>query len=303
MVLRTDVGLLDDLGAEDLRFDQDGVHDVHRRIRAVLDEYSARMAVGEVWVSDDVRLAQYLRDDELQLAFNFKLLTADWTASDLRDAVTDSLAAVADSPAPACWVLSNHDRPRHVTRYGGGELGTRRARAAALLQLALPGAAYVYNGDELGLPDVDLPDEALQDPIWERSGHTHRGRDACRVPVPWSGTEPAYGFSSTPDTWLPMPEGWAALTAEAQAADPASIQSLYRSALALRSHSPAFAGESLEWLPAPEACLAFRRPGGLVCLVNLSAAAIPLPEGEVLLASADTSGGTLPTDAAVWLRG
>ena len=199
-------------------------------------------------------------------------------------------------------MLSNHDRPRHVTRYGGGDLGTRRARAAALLQLALPGAAYLYNGDELGMPDVDLPDEALQDPIWERSGHTERGRDACRIPVPWSGSEPSYGFSSRADTWLPMPEGWAALTAAAQAADPASIQSLYRSALALRASSPAFAGEALAWLPAPEGCLAFRRPGGLVCLVNLSGAAIPLPEGRVLLASADVGDGTLPDDTAVWLH-
>jgi alpha-glucosidase len=212
-------------------------------------------------------------------------------------------AAVADSPAPACWVLSNHERPRHVTRYGGGATGLRRARAAALLQLALPGAAYLYNGDELGLPDVDLPDSALQDPIWERSGHTERGRDGCRVPVPWSGSEPPYGFSSQPGTWLPMPEGWASLTAEAQAAEPASIQSLYRSALALRASSTAFAGESLEWLPAPDGCLAFRRPGGLVCLVNLSGSALPLPEGEVLLASAETAGGVLPADAAVWLRG
>jgi alpha-glucosidase len=253
-------------------------------------------------VSDDARLAQYLREDELQLAFNFKLLTADWTVSDLRDAVTDSLAAVSGSPAPACWVLSNHDRPRHVTRYGGGELGTRRAKAAALLQLALPGAAYLYNGDELGMPDVDLPDEALQDPIWERSGHTERGRDACRIPMPWSGSEPSYGFSSQADTWLPMPAGWAALTPEAQAADPASIQSLYRTALTLRASSPAFAGDGLDWVPAPDGCLAFRRPGGLVCLVNLSGAAIPLPEGQVLLASADLGDGTLPHDSAVWLQ-
>ena len=154
MVLREDVGLLDDHGPDDLRFDQAGVHDVHRRIRSVIDAYPGTMAVGEVWVSDDARLAQYLREDELQLAFNFKLLTADWTATDLRDAVTHSLEAVADSPAPACWVLSNHDRPRHVTRYGGGAVGLRRARAAALLQLALPGAVYLYNGDELGMPDV-----------------------------------------------------------------------------------------------------------------------------------------------------
>jgi alpha-glucosidase len=171
MVPMEDTGLLADHGPGDLRFDNDAVHVVHRRIRTVLDEYPGTMAVGEVWVSDDDRLAQYVREDELQLAFNFKLLTAEWTADDLRQAVTHSLATVEGTPAPACWVLSNHDRPRHVTRYGGGEIGLRRARAAALLQLALPGAAYLYNGDELGMPDVELPDEALQDPIWERRPH------------------------------------------------------------------------------------------------------------------------------------
>jgi alpha-glucosidase len=304
MVPMEDTGLLDDHGAGDHRFDQDGVHAVHRQIRAVLDEYPGRMAVGEVWVSDDERLAQYLREDELQLAFNFRLLTAEWAADELRDAVVHSLATVADTPAPACWVLSNHDRPRHVTRYGGGELGLRRARAAALLQLALPGAVYVYNGDELGLPNVDdLPEEVLQDPVWERSGRTQRGRDGCRVPLPWSGTEPSYGFSSQADTWLPMPTGWGDLTAEVQAADPASIQSLYRAALALRASSPAFGGESLDWLPAPYGCLAFRRPGGLVCLLNLSGGAVPLPEGRVLLASAEVADGGVPDDAAVWLQG
>jgi alpha-glucosidase len=297
-----DTGLLADHGPGDHRFDDDGVHDVHRRIRTVLDRYPGTMAVGEVWVSDDDRLAQYLRPDELQLAFNFKLLTADWTAEELRDAVVHSLATVEGTPAPACWVLSNHDRPRHVTRYGGGELGTRRARAAALLQLALPGAAYVYNGDELGMPDVDLPDDALQDPIWERSGRTERGRDACRIPVPWSGTEPSYGFSARRDTWLPMPEGWGPLTAQVQAADAGSMLSLYRSALALRRTSPSFGGESLEWLPGPDGCLAFRRPGGLVCLLNVSGADVPLPEGEVLLASDDVTGGAVPPDTAVWLR-
>jgi alpha-glucosidase len=302
MVPMDDTGLLADHGPGDLRFDQDGVHALHRRIRAVLEEYPGRMAVGEVWVHDDERLAQYVREDELHLAFNFKLLTAEWTPEELREAVTHSLATVAGSPAPACWVLSNHDVVRHVTRYGDGELGTRRARAAALLQLALPGAAYLYNGDELGLPNVELPDEALQDPVWERSGHTERGRDACRVPMPWSGTEASYGFSTRRDTWLPMPAGWAELTAEAQSSDPASMRSLYRLALALRATSPAFSGEGLEWLPAPSGCLAFRRTGGLVCLVNLSGAPVPLPEGRVLLASESVGDRTLPDDAAVWLQ-
>jgi alpha-glucosidase len=302
MVPAEDTGLLDDHGAGDLRFDQDGVHEVHRRIRRVLDEHPGTMAVGEIWVADDDRLALYLRADELQLAFNFKLLLADWDADELRTAIDHSLATVAQTPAPACWVLSNHDRPRHVTRYGGGELGTRRARAAALLQLALPGAAYVYNGDELGMPDVDVPDEALQDPIWERSGHTVRGRDKCRIPVPWSGSEPPYGFTTAASTWLPMPAGWGSLTVAAQQADDGSMLSLYRTALALRASSPAFAGEELQWVPAPDGCLAFRRPGGLVCLVNLSAAPVPLPEGRVLLASADVRDGSLPVDAAVWLH-
>jgi alpha-glucosidase len=297
-----DPGLEAHLLQGDPRFDQDGVHAVHRRIRAVLDEYPGAMAVGEVWVFDDERLAAYLRPDELQLAFNFRMLKAEWAADDLRTAVDHSLAAVAATPAPACWVLSNHDVSRHVSRYGGGALGTRRARAAVLLLLALPGVAYLYNGEELGLPDVDLPDEVLQDPVWERSGRTARGRDRCRVPMPWSGTAPPYGFSTSSDTWLPMPDGWGPLAVEAQRDDAHSMLSLYRTALGLRSGAPSFAGEGLQWLPAPDGCLAFRRPGGLVCLVNLSAADVPLPEGRVLLASGDVDGGSLPPDAAVWLH-
>jgi alpha-glucosidase len=304
MVPMEDTGLLADHGPGDLRFDQDDVHDVHRRIRAVLDEYPGAMAVGEVWVADDDRLARYVREGELHLAFNFKLLTAGWELDALRDAITHSLAAVATTPAPACWVLSNHDVHRHVSRYGGGARGLRRARAAVLLQLALPGAAYLYNGDELGLPNVDdLPEEVLQDPVWERSGRTRRGRDGCRVPIPWAGTEPPFGFSTTADTWLPMPDGWAGLTVAAQDADPGSMLSLYRAALALRTSSPAFGAAGLDWVPSPEGCLAFRRPGGLVCLVNLSGGSVPLPEGRVLLASADASRGLLPDDAAVWLQG
>jgi alpha-glucosidase len=299
-----DTGLFDVRGPGDLRFDQDGVHALHRRVRAVLDEYPGAMAVGEVWVHDDERLARYLAADELHLAFNFQLVTAAWGFEGFRTAILDSLETVAGTPAPACWVLSNHDVKRHVTRFGGGELGLRRARAAALLQLALPGAVYLYNGDELGLPNVDdLPDEVLQDPVWERSGRTRRGRDGCRVPMPWSGEKPPFGFSATtPDTWLPMPEAWAPLAVAAQETDPGSMLTLYRIALALRSALPAFHGEELTWLTAPEGCLAFRRLGGLVCLLNLSGGPVPLPEGSVLLASVDLDDGVLPDDAAVWLQ-
>ncbi len=201
----------------DIRFDHDDVHDHHRMLRRVLDSYPGdRMAVGEAWVPDDVRLARYVRPDELNLTFNFELIVAPWGAEAFRRAIESSLQALADVGAPCTWVLGNHDVNRPATRYGGGAAGVRRARAAALVQLALPGAAYLYNGDELALENVELPDEALQDPTWERSGHTVRGRDGERVPIPWSGNSPPYGFTSGTATWLPMPSHWAGDTVEAQ---------------------------------------------------------------------------------------
>ena len=185
-------------GLRDLRFDQDGVHDVHRLVRRVLDSYPDRMAIGEVWVTNDERLARYVRPDELHLAFNFRLLEAGWDAAELREAIDHSMRAMASVGAPTTWVLSNHDVVRHASRYGDGERGRRRARAAALVQLGLPGVAYLYYGDELALPNVELPDEVLQDPVWERRGHTERGRDGERVPMPWGGEKPPYEFTTGP---------------------------------------------------------------------------------------------------------
>jgi alpha-glucosidase len=297
-------GGLHGFGVLDPRFDADGVHDIHRMIRKVLDEYPERLAVGEIWVSDDAAFARYVRPDELHLGFNFRLLAADFDADAIRDAIEHSLAAVRDSPAPATWTVSNHDVPRPVTRYGGGQLGLLRARAMALVQLALPGPVYLYNGEELGLPDVELPEWALQDPIWERTGRTERGRDGCRVPLPWEGDRPPYGFSSTPGTWLPMPEDWAEHTVEAQLENPNSMLSLYRQALELRRGHEAFAGTELEWYGAPPGCFAFRRKhSGLVCALNTSATRVALPPGKVLLTSSSLPprGNTLPPDTAVWL--
>ncbi len=283
------------------RFDNDGVHPIHRRIRTVLDGYPGAMAVGEIWVNEPERLRLYLRPDELHLAFNFVLTQARWSAEEFRKAIETSLEAVTRTPAPACWVWSNHDVVRHVSRFGEGLVGARRGRAAALLQFALPGVAYIYNGDELGLPNVELPDEALQDPTWTRSEHTERGRDACRIPMPWTTGEAPYGFS--PDgvaSWLPMPAGWAPLSVQAQQDDADSILALYRQAIATRRAHPGFAGD-MEWLDAPEGCLAFRRAGGLVCVVNLTNAAVTLPAGDVLLSSVPLLNGQLPGDAAAWL--
>ncbi|MGH3751733.1 MAG: glycoside hydrolase family 13 protein [Pseudonocardiaceae bacterium] len=294
---------LPDTDVADPRFDADGVHDIHRMIRKVLDEYPGRMAVGEIWVTNDDAFARYIRPDELHLGFNFRLLEADFDADSVRAAIEHSLVAVQDSPAPATWTISNHDVARPVTRYGGGEVGLRRARAMMLVQLALPGPVYLYNGEELGLPNVELPDWALQDPVWERSGHTERGRDGCRVPLPWEGSAPPYGFTDTPGTWLPMPGDWAGKTVAAQLEDPDSTLSLYRQALELRWEHTAFAGTELEWYGAPPGCFAFRRQGGgLVCALNASGVQVPLPTGQVLLVSGPLSpiGDMLPPDTAVW---
>ncbi len=286
----------------DPRFDNDGVHDVHRLIRRVVDEYPGRMTVGEVWVTDPDRFAQYLAPDELSAAFNFALTEAPFNAADIQQAITMALAAAADAPSGPVWTLSNHDVMRPVTRYGGGAVGAARARAMLLVELALPGSVYLFQGEELGLPSVDVPDAAIQDPTWERSGHTERGRDASRLPMPWEGTEAPYGFSSTTGTWLPAPAEYATLTVEAEFEDPDSTLNLVRQAIDLRSEHPALRGGTVSWYGAPEGCFAFRRNGGnLICALNTGDTPVVLPAGQVLLSSAPLQDGMLPPNAAVWL--
>lgn len=286
---------------DDPRFDNPEVHEIHRGIRRVVDEYPEAMTVGEIWVRDNERFGEYIRPDELHLGFNFRLAEASFAAEDVCEAIEQSLLSVAQVGGTPTWTLSNHDVEREVTRYGGGELGRNRARAMALVELALPGAVFIYNGSELGLPNVDLPDEALVDPVWERSGHTERGRDGCRVPLPWEGTEPPYGFT-TGEAWLPMPDDWADLTVEQQLRDDTSMLALYRTALALRASRPEFAGSELEWFGSPAGCLAFRRKeGGLTCVLNTAAEVVTLPVGTVLLSSGPVHEGHLPPDTAVWL--
>lgn len=286
----------------DLRFDNDNLHEHLRMFRRVMDGYPHRMAVGEAWVPDDERLARYVRPDELHLTFNFRLVEAQFSAAEFVKAIDGSLTAMAQVGAPCTWVLSNHDVVRHASRYGDGALGLTRARAATLVMLSLPGAAYLYNGEELGLQNVDLPDEVLQDPTWERSGHTERGRDGERVPLPWEGTEPPFGFGSSGQPWLPMPDYWAPLTVEAQLDDPGSTLSLYRTALRMRRALPELHGRSFDWQQAPAGCLAYRRGPNLVVALNATDAEVELPPGEVLLASSQIDGDTLPANTAVWLR-
>jgi alpha-glucosidase len=280
-------------------WDQDDIHEIYRSWRVILDSYPGdRMAVAEAWVSPPERLRRYLAADELHQAFNFDFLTAPWNADGYREVIDACLAASAAVGATTTWVLSNHDVPRHRTRLGGG---LARARAATLMMLALPGSAYLYQGEELGLPEVlDLPREVRRDPEFLRSKGKLPGRDGCRVPMPWSGTAPPFGFTAAPAAWLPAPPSWAALTVEAQEADPASTLSFYRTALRLRRK---YAGGTLAWHDATPDTLNFTGRGGLRCVVNLGTAPVPLPRGyrdPLLTSSGPLAGGVLPPDTAAW---
>lgn len=293
--------------------DRDEVHEIYRSWRRIADEYGDRTLIGEVWLPDPERLAAYLRPDELHTVFNFPFLGCPWEPSQLRTVIEETLRI----DAPATWVLSNHDVTRVVTRYGRVDtsfsfaakkvgtptdldLGTRRARAAALLCLGLPGSAYMYQGEELGLWEVeDIPPALKQDPMWHRSGRTDPGRDGCRVPLPWSGDEPPFGFSSGGRPWLPQPAAWKAYTVEAQTGDPHSMLELYRNALRLRR---SFRDAPFAWLDLGSDVLAFER-GEHVVVVNLSDREVALPaHHEVLLASRLLVDGRLQPDAAAWLR-
>jgi alpha-glucosidase len=305
--------------------DRDELHDIYRGWRAIADSYpGTRVLVGEIWLPDLERFAKYLRPDELHTAFNFDFLVRPWDAEALRTSIDQTLAAHAPIGAPATWVISNHDVTRPVTRYGQADtsfsfaakrhgtptdlaLGRRRARAAALLAAALPGSLYIYQGEELGLDEVqDLPEHQRQDPMHVRSGGTDPGRDGCRVPLPWSGAAAPFGFSpvgASEEPWLRQPDRWRDLTVEAQACDAGSTLNLYRDALRIRHTEPGLGDGPMTWLPAPEGVLAIARSADFVSMTNLSAAPVMLPTGAVvLLASAHLSGGVLPPDVSAWLR-
>ncbi|HUH14732.1 MAG TPA: alpha-amylase family glycosyl hydrolase [Gaiellaceae bacterium] len=275
-----------------LAVDQPEVHGLYREWRVLLDSYPGeRMLVGEIVFSDPRRIAEYVRSDELHLSFNFGLLHEEWRADRLRMTIDRTLAALGEVGASSSWVLENHDVARLATRYGS----LRGARAGALLLLALPGAAFLYAGQELGLDEVELPDEARRDPIFLRTNGERLGRDGCRVPLPWSGDAPPFGFT-TGEPWLPQPAGWSGFTVEAQAGDPASTLALYRAALAARPR-----GGALAWRESPPGTLVFERDG-LLCLVNVSAPSLDLPEGELVLASEPDVTAVLPPETAAWLR-
>ena len=319
------------LAARRLPFwDQDGVHEIYRKWRKIFDSYPGnRMAVAEAWVSPASRIALYLRQDELANSFNFDFLTSIWDRQDLKKNIELSLQAIQSVGAPASWVFNNHDVVRSVDRFALGlrpgvgettfdrhgdvsklnlETGTRRARAGALLMLALPGGAYIYQGEELALPEVrEIPEDRLEDPRWQLSNRTDKGRDGCRVPLPWDANEySAFGFSinnklGRESAWLPQPEWWGKFSAKNQDGETNSTLNLYRKALAIRKSEIGLGDGEMEWLELSNQVLAFKRPGNFACIVNFGES-FKLPEGEVLVSSVPIERGTLPEDGAVWMR-
>jgi len=305
--------------------DRDDLHEIYRDWRSIADDYEEpRVLVGEIWLPDAERFAKFLRGDEMHTAFNFDFMSRPWDAAAMRTSIEETLAAHAPVGAPPTWVLSNHDVTRPVTRYGRDdssfafdskrfgtptdlELGTRRARAAALLTGGLPGCLYIYQGDELGLPEVeDLPLGALQDPMHFRSNGVDPGRDGCRVPLPWSASGESFGFGvgeSPARPWLPQPADWSTRSVEVQALDQGSMLSLYRSMLELRRTDETLATGDFGWLDAAPDVIAYRRGSDFACIVNLGAAPVPLPgNAHPFLASGPLAGRELPVDTAVWLR-
>jgi alpha-glucosidase len=300
---------------------QEGVHEIYRDWHLLLAEYEGdRVLCAEAWVEPLSKLARWVRPDEMHQAFNFSYLETPWSAPALRGVIDESLAAFSSVGAPSTWVLSNHDVVRHASRlaltaanlqgHGIGPkspgqpepvLGLRRARAATSLMLALPGSSYLYQGEELGLPEViDLPDAARQDPTWLRTNGERYGRDGCRVPIPWEADKPSYGFGPTDASWLPQPAQWASLARDAQEGVAGSTLELYRLALALRREHGLGLG-SVEWVPGfSDEVVAFRN-GAVTVIANLGAKPIELPAGEIVLSSETLSGRTLPSDTTAWL--
>ena len=311
-------------------WDRDEVHGIYAEWRAVFNEYSPpRTAVAEAWV-DSSRRTRYASIDGLGQAFNFDLLEAPFDAAAFRRIVDANLALAVESGSSTTWVLSNHDVVRHATRYGlpepadpsekhgaawllsGGtapvldrERGVRRARAASLFMLALPGAAYLYQGEELGLHEVaDIPAGERQDPAYFRNPGVDIGRDGCRVPLPWTSTGPSFGFGHG-GAHLPQPAWFGDVAVDVQDHDHDSTLSLYRRALSLRDDLQG--DEVLEWVPAragdaDDEIVRFRRPGGWEVVMNFGTAPSALPAGEVLVASGPLDDGRLPGETAVWLR-
>jgi alpha-glucosidase len=299
---------------------QDGVHDIYRDWHQVLAEYDGDRALcGEAWMPTLQQTALWVRPDEMHQTFNFPYLMTPWDAQRLGDVIRESLDEFGGVGAPSTWVLSNHDVVRHASRLAltadnpQGEgigpntphkpdiaIGLARARAATTLMLALPGSSYLYQGEELGLPEaMEIPDEFRQDPTWFRTNGERYGRDGCRVPLPWEADAPAFGFNDTGLSWLPQPAEWATYARDVEEVDPGSTLALYKRLLAARREH-GFGTGSLVWEDAGPDAVAFRR-GDVHVVANLGTEPIELPANAVvMLQSQPFEGAAIPVDTAVW---
>lgn len=314
------VGAADNVGPY---WDQDGVHEVYRRWRRILAEYGPdRILAAEAWVQPLAKMARYVRPDEMHQAFNFGYLTTKWKAQDLRDIITESLEAFHGVGAPSTWVLSNHDVIRHTSRLALGDaldnhwegLGPRSphqpdphlakvlGRAATTLMLALPGSSYLYQGEELGLPEVvDIPDAARQDPTFWRTNGERWGRDGCRVPIPWEKDAPTFGFAPGGDPWLPQPAIFGELARDQQEGDPESSLTLYRHLLATRKEFGLGRG-ALSFIDGyPDDVVAFDN-GPLRVVANLGDSPVEIPVGEVVASSNSEITDQVVPNQVVWVR-
>lgn len=311
-------------------WDQEEVHEIHRDWRKITNTYKHDpMLVSEAWAPNDQRTAMYVRPDELHQSFNFSFLTAKWEAQSLKQIIDKSMTEVVKVGAPPSWVWENHDVVRKTDRlelglqnkgkglekYGdpkklNKERALLRARAATLLELALPGGSYIYQGEELGLFEVrDIPEDRLEDPIWKMSGHTDRGRDGCRVPLPWTkDASGAHGFSSNKNltvdqAWLPQSAGWGERAVDTQQGVAGSFFEMVKQALAIRKKEAGLGDGEMNWIDVTDDVIAFQRPGKFACYVNFGPAEVVIPYGaEVLVSSAPLKGEHIPADTAVWLR-
>jgi alpha-glucosidase len=311
-------------------WDQEGVHEIYRRWRSTLEAMPApeRILCAEAWVKPGHRLARYVRPDEMHQAFNFDFLDTHWDAGQLHDVIEASFHDNDNVGAPTTWVLSNHDVVRHASRLGldqslprpngiaadqpqpDAELGLRRARAATMLMLGLPGSAYIYQGEELGLPEsTDMPDEFRQDPTFSRTQGKETGRDGCRVPMPWVRDAPSLGFGPTDATWLPQPESYGRLAVDQQEGVAGSTLELYRSMLAARRVDRLGLGSASWHELSGEEVVAFVNASAddsqrTLVLVNLGEEAVELPRGATVTQHSGelTGDGRVPTDVAVWAR-
>ncbi|MGC3954958.1 MAG: glycoside hydrolase family 13 protein [Propionicimonas sp.] len=301
--------------------EQPEIHDIFARWKKLVASYDGdRLLCSEAWVRPLAKMALWVRPGEFDQTFNFVYLYSGWNAKRVEAVIRESLSEFNRVGAPSTWVLSNHDVIRHASRltlaspvaHGDGigptspelpdqEVGLRRARCATLLMLALPGSAYLYNGEELGLPEVvDIADSARQDPTWERSQHRRYGRDGCRVPLPWEAGSTSAGFSVSGTTWLPQPKGWHEFARDSQERRPDSTLNMYRLALRLRREHD-LGNARLDWIDGyPSDVIGFR-VGDVTVVANFGSSAVTAPSGELIACSGSVGEGTVPPESTIWV--